>query len=125
MNENVSKKVNFNQVCVWPGTICGQEKIKEFEQYILLEFGTRVQYLEEIKTLPDRKNGNDVSGTGDRNDLFFAVHTDDVNKFALPRLKAGIRWIEDAVGDWNNPEGIIYPKRVLKYKTWNDESLKE
>ena len=80
----------------------------------------RVQYLEEIETLPDRdEDGVEDPDTGGRNDLLFAVHEDDVMEFAVPRLQIGIRWIEDAVGEWNNKNGyIIYPERVKEYRIW-------
>lgn len=120
MDANVERNAGFNQVCVWPGIIVGKENVEEFVKFFEDEMKTRVQYLEEVKTLPDRdEHGNQVLGTGDRNDVFFAVHEDDVGKFAVPRLSMGIRWIEDAIGEWNNPNGfIIYPHRVKEYRTW-------
>jgi hypothetical protein len=115
--KNIERKENFNQVCVWPGTIVGQDKIQDFEKFMLEEFDTRVQYLEEIKTYPDKENGKDVEGTGGRNDVFFAVYKEDTGKFAVPRLKMGIRWIEDVL-DKGNYRDKIYPERVFDYKTW-------
>lgn len=113
----MKKKENFDQVCVWAGTIVGGKKEqKDFVSFMKNKFGVRVQYLEEIKTGPDFKNGHPVEETGGRNDLFFAVHTDDVVKFAIPRLSFGIRWVEDVL---NNECGIsIYPERVTNYRTW-------
>lgn len=113
MSSNIPRKEKYTQVCVWPGTLVGQDKIEEFEEHIFKELGTKVQYLEEIKTLPDEG----VEETGDRNDLFFAVHEDDVGKFALPRLQMGIRWIEDVL-DKGNYTNKIYPKRVFEYCSW-------
>jgi len=110
---NIDKKENYNQVCIWPGTLVGQDKIEEFEKFMADEFGTKVQYLEEIETYPDK----DDPTTGGRNDLFFAIHNDDVGKFSIPRLKAGIRWIEDVLSK-TNYRNKIYPKRVFEYKTW-------
>ena len=113
--ENIKLNKNFTQVCIWPGTIVGTDKIKEFEKYILEDFGVRVQYLEEIKTKSDV---NDLT-TGGRNDLFFAVHNEDIGKFSVARLHAGIRWIEDVLSSTNGySENPIYPERVLNYKTW-------
>ena len=113
---NVILKDGFSQVCVWPGTVAGADKIDEFEKFIAEEFdGVRVQYLEEIETYPSVKNGKIVEGTGGRSDLFFAVHSDDIGKFAVPRLEVGIRWIEDVYG---NGGGDLYPERVAEYKTW-------
>lgn len=113
---NVQLKNGFKQVCVWPATLCSPEKVAEFEQFILDEFGTRVQYLEEIRTYPDYKDGRVVDGTGGRNDLFFAVHTDDVGKFAVPRLGYGIRWLEDMFG---NGHASLYPGRIVDYMCWD------
>mgnify|MGYP001767237279 CR=1 FL=1 len=116
-DKNIERKDDYNQVCIWPGTIVGQDKIQDFEKFMLEEFDTRVQYLEEIKTYPDKENGKDVEGTGGRNDVFFAVYKEDTGKFAVPRLKMGIRWIEDVL-DKGNYRDKIYPERVHEYKTW-------
>jgi hypothetical protein len=108
----------FSQVCVWPGTTVGKDKIEEFEHFMLDQFGVRVKYIEEITTAPDQdKDGNPIEGTGGRNDLFFYVHDDDIGKFAVPRLAVGIRWIEDVLAP-GNYRSKIYPKRVFKYKIW-------
>lgn len=113
---------NFSQLCVWEGTILESPEKKitfeEFENWISENFnGVRIKMMEEIKTLPDVENGNVVPETGGRNDLFFYVHDDDVQKFAIPRLQAGIRWWEDVLGNGN---GVLYPQEVLdRYpKTW-------
>lgn len=42
---------------------------------------------------------------------FFAVADEDVMKFAVPRLMAGIRWWEDVLG---NGDGCIYPAEILE-----------
>lgn len=116
--ENVKLKEGFTQVCVWPGTLVGDDKVDDFTNWMQECFGVRAQYLEEILTAPDRDdNGSPVEGTGDRNDLFFAIHTDDTGKFAIPRLEYGIRWIEDAIAQING--GCkLYPHRVNDYKSW-------
>ena len=109
----------FTQVCVWPGTVCGLDRIDEFVKFMADEFnGTRVQYLREILTNPDTNSkGLIVKGTGGRNDLFFAVHSKDLGKFAVPRLIYGIRWIEDVYG---NGQGHLYPEDVKSYCSWKD-----
>jgi len=113
---NVVLNEGFKQVCVWPATIVGESQIKAFEQFILDELGARVQYLEEVLTAPDKgKYDREIAGTGGRNDVIFAVHTEDVGKFAIPRLSLGIRWIEDVYG---NGGGYLYEPRVASYKTW-------
>ena len=112
----MKNKSKFSQVCVWPGTVVGAEKVKDFEQFIKKEFGVRVKYIEEILTSPDVRNGFPVEGTGGRNDLFFKVHSDDIMKFAIPRLQVGIRWVEDVL---DNEGGMsLYPERVVNYRTW-------
>jgi hypothetical protein len=128
---NVPLKEGFTQVCVWPGTIVVdrakdddiKDQIKLFEDFMKNDIGVTVQYLEEIETRPDLDSrGCIVKDTGGRNDIFFAVYTNDVMKFAVPRLQMGIRWIEDvlAEGNYRSP---IYPNRVYKYCTWNKENL--
>jgi hypothetical protein len=107
----------FRQVCVWPGTLVGQEHVQEFEQFILEQLGTRVQYLEEVTTAPDRNNGYPVEGTGGRNDVLFAVHDDDIGRFAVPRLNYGMRWLEDVYG---NGHGDLYPERIAEYQCWEE-----
>ena len=111
----------FTQVCVWPGTWVGKHeaKIKAFEEWVYKSFGgTRVKYLEEVLTKPDKDDsGNPIEGTGGRSDLFFKVHDDDIDKFAVPRLLAGVRWWEDVLdNEWSEhlyPDEIYtkYPRR--------------
>lgn len=121
MSENVKLKDGFSQVCVWRGVTLGGETPEQFEQYMLNAFKVRVQFLEVINTYPDKDYaGNDVKDTGDRSDLFFAIHSDDIQKFAIPRLRAGITWagitwVEDV---YLNGGGVLYPDRVAAYKTW-------
>lgn len=117
--ENIERYTNYTQVCVWPATTVGDDKVEqaEFEKWFLERFSTRIQYLEEIKTKPDLKDGKPIEGTGGRSDIFFAVHKDDVGKFAIPRLQLEIRWIEDVLAKCNYHQEI-YPERVYKYKCW-------
>ena len=108
---------NYTQVCVFPGLLVDEDKIQEFTDQIKEVFDTRVQYLETILTKPDL---DDPENTGGRSDVFFAVHQDDIGKFAVKRLQYGIRWIEDVLSNVNgyhlNP---IYPEYVEGYKSWN------
>ncbi len=113
---------DFSQVVVWPGTMVGKDEIEMFEAFVLVEFKTRVKYIEEIKTKPDWNNPE----TGGRNDVFFYVHSEDISKFAVPRLAYGMRWIEDVLDNEaqrNDEDGItesysIYPDHVVDYRTW-------
>jgi hypothetical protein len=100
---------DFTQLCVWPATLVGQDRIKDFEQFMLGTFNTRIKYAEEVLTKPNE------DGEGGRNDVFFFVHTEDVPKFAVPRLQYGIRWWEDV----KNVSGLYPSSIVEKYpKTW-------
>ena len=112
----MSEAINeFSQVVVWPGTLVGEDKSEEFEKFILENLGSRIKYIKEVKTLPDKdESGKDIPETGGRNDAFFYVHQEDISKFAVARLSYGMRWIEDALD--NNP--YIYPKEVKEYRTW-------
>jgi len=117
----IERKENYSQVCVWPGTIIDEAtQIPEFEQFFKDELGVNIQYLEIISTLPDRcDSGCIVEGTGGRHDILFAIHNDDVMKFAVPRLQFGIRWIEDVLdNDEKNREYSIYPQHLHEYKSW-------
>ena len=114
--ENIERVPEYNQVCVWPGTIVGLDNVQEFEEFMLDKFKARVQYLEEVKTEPDMLNGFPIEDTGGRNDLLFAIHSDDISRFAVPRLDYGIRWIEDVYG---NGGGVLYPDRIAHYQIWN------
>ncbi len=90
-------KKEFNQLCVLEGTVVGNSK-KVQEDFIL----------------PDNP---ECTETGGRNDLFFYIADKDISKFAVPRLRMGIRWWEDVLGNGN---GKLYPREILeKYpKTW-------
>lgn len=122
-------KKHFSQVCVWPGCLVKNAKKggrsfteEEFEAFMKTAFGVRVKYLEEIKTLPDMKDGVSVKGTGKRNDLFFAVHDADVMVFSVARMQVGIRWIEDVLSVANYRDRI-YPERVFEYCSWDDDEM--
>lgn len=111
-----ARNPGFEQVCVWQGLALVPAQVTGFAELMAENFdGVRVQYLETISTEPDVKNYMQVPGTGGRLDVFFAVHKDDIPKFALARLQAGIRWIEDV---YSNGGGHLYPVHVRAYKTW-------
>jgi hypothetical protein len=97
---------NFNQLCVWEGTIVGADQINDFEAFFLEDLGVRVKYSQEIETLPTP----DVDDTGGRNDVFFYVHNEDVSKFAIKRLSLGVRWFEDVL---SNGGVELYPTEFL------------
>ena len=116
---NVKRNKNYNQVCVWPGTLLPEEQIEQFVNHFS-ENGFRVQHLETIETSPDHDDsGFPVEGTGGRSDILFAIHDEDVMKFAIPRLRMGIRWIEDVLDNESRmTEHSIYPERIKDYRTW-------
>lgn len=114
----VAREPNYTQVCVWEGCLVPPEQLEQFKQFMLDELHARVQFLETIPTLPDVENGRAVEGTGGRHDVFFAVHKEDVNKFAVPRLSYGIRWVEDVMNPQNH-SWMLYPKRVNEYLSWD------
>lgn len=113
--ETVERNKDFNQVCIWQGTSVGKENIEDLINWVQNEFKTRIQYLEEYETNPTPGE----AGTGGRNDVVIAVHKDDIGKFAIPRLRVGIRWIEDVLDNAErNNELEIYPDYLKEYRTW-------
>lgn len=122
----IDRLEGFSQVCVWPGiVICGQgkepsaEDIETFTQFFADEFGVRVQYLEQVTTLPDLTLlGNPIPETGGRNDILFAVHLDDIERFVTKRFAIGARWIEDVLAVHNHGRHMYDCDRLDRYKTW-------
>lgn len=106
---------NFNQLCVWPGTLMPEgtqeEAITKFEGFFTEKLGVTIKFADQCKTLPG------MGGEGGRNDVFFYIADEDAMKFSIPRMQLGIRWWEDVLG---NGHGKIYPEEILnKYpKTW-------
>lgn len=117
LQDEINELRPWSQVCVWPGTTMDDTPVEDFVQFFKENFGVRVQFCEEVETLPDRENGIEVPETGGRHDVFFRIHEDDMGSFAIMRLNVGIRWWEDVVGNGSHK---IYPKEVLeKYpRTW-------
>lgn len=104
---------------VWPATIVAdgtnQEQSKrDFECWIMEEFGVRAMYEGEFKTWADIDcNGIVIEGTGGRNDLLFWVDDRDIPRFAVPRLAYGMRWYEDYIESEN---AIVPPEIIERYK---------
>ena len=111
-----NKENKFTQLCVLRG-VTVEGKPEAFEAHILKEFGARIKFADEVTTLPDVRRGKTVPGTGGRLDILFYIHDDDISKFAIPRLMAGISWWEDAL---SNGDDKIYTDELLaKYpRTW-------
>jgi hypothetical protein len=111
---------DFTQLCVWPATIVGEDKVQEFEGWLQSEFGVRGKYKCELKTNSSLDpNGFPIPETGGRNDAFFYIHQDDINKFAVARLSYGIRWWEDVI-KYNDTSTNLYPAEFVKENqpTW-------
>lgn len=127
MESNIKLNPGFGQVCIWPGTTITEDQVPELVSWFKEEFNTRVQYLETIITKPNKcKHGLEVAGTGGRHDIFMAIHNEDVGHFAIARLNLNIRWIEDALGKWNEyDKNPIYPERVKEYCSWDDPKLEK
>ena len=112
--KQINNMRKYKQLCVWPGTVVGEDQVKDFEDHFKNQ-GWRVKYMEEVKTKPDVENGKVMDDTGGRNDLLFYIHDDDIGKFAVPRLGMGIRWWEDVVN--YNDNSHLYTEKILdKYK---------
>lgn len=114
-NGNVVLEEGFRQVCVWPGTLVNESDIPEFVKFFAEELGTSVQFMESVTTTPGMHQGQPVPDTGGRVDVLFAVRTDHIEKFAVPRLRLGISWIEDV---YLNGGGGLYEARVGQYRYW-------
>ena len=124
MGERHMSMTDYSQVCVWASTQVPKEQEKDFAPFMLKEYGVRVEFLEVVKTAPDFKDGKPVEGTGGRADCFFTIHTEDIGKFAVPRLTMDppVRWVEDVYG---NGGGKLYPARIKGYCKWNGEAIAE
>lgn len=103
----------YAQLCVWQGTTLDDSNPSELVDFFKSEFDTRIKFCEEVITQPDIDDkGEYIDGTGGRCDLLFFVHSDDIPKFAIPRLRIGIRWWEDVVSYNNNSH--LYTDDILK-----------
>lgn len=114
----------FTQLCVLHGVVLGEASPIEFEKFMEKNFSCRFKFAAEVKTNPDLdEHGNPVPDTGGRTDILFYVHSEDVSRFAVPRLSAGIRWWEDVLG---NGGAYLYSSEVLdKYQpTWNEDAIR-
>lgn len=125
-NQKQQEVNNFTQLCVWPGALLTEnvdaskissDEISVFENYMLKEFGSRIKFDSVQITNPDKDDvGNVVPETGGRSDAFFYIHREDIRKFALPRLNAGIRWWEDVIS-YNDNSNHLYSEEFVNSKT--------
>ena len=110
---------------IWPATIVPEGQGEEFEKFCLDNWHVRVKFIEVIKTGPDYKNHHPVEGTGGRSDVFFYIHNDDIDKFAVQRFGMGDgcpRWLEDVLDNERsgraNGRRSLYPIRVKEWRKW-------
>jgi len=110
--ENETKE-EFNILCVMEGTEIeeNEEGIADFENTMKELFEMDFKYCETVVTLPDR------SGPGGRKDIFFLIKANDAGKFAIPRIRLGVRWYEDVIDNMGKRK--IYSKDILeKYEKY-------
>ena len=93
---NTNNETKFEQVCVWPFTLCPPKDAPSFEQFFADKFGVRVRYIGENKV------------NNKQTDTLFYIASEDIGKFAVPRMSIGIRWLED-VKDNVEANGGLYP----------------
>lgn len=102
---------NFNQLCVWQGVTLGEYTNKDFEKFMQNQFNVKIKFEACIETLPNLDVfNNPIKNTGGRFDLFFYIHDEDIQKFAVPRLSVGIRRWEDVL---NNKNNYLYSKEFI------------
>jgi hypothetical protein len=103
------RKEDYTYLCVIQGLSIEESDVPDFEAFLLDKCGTRVQFLETYRTLPDLCDGIPVADTGGRADVIFSVHKNDIAKLHLGhRMELGIRWLDDAIS--NAPD--IYEERI-------------
>lgn len=94
--ENITTEIKFEQVCVWPFTLVAKGEEDAFAEFFKDTFGVKVKFICENKV------------SEKQTDALFYIASDDIGKFAVPRLQAGIRWLEDVI-DNENARGGSYP----------------
>jgi len=98
----------FTQVVVWPHTLFGDNTEQDLQDFATENFDVRIKLIGEHRI------------NSDRTDLLFYIHSEDIPKFAVPRLNWGMRWLEDVMandGSYRPPEGIT--------PTWNEDAILE
>lgn len=110
-------EVEDGVLTLWPGTpvreadLYGPESIHDFFKK---SFDIEVTPVGCVTTLPDVDGaGENIEGTGGRQDFFFFVKVSDVPKFAIKRLQFGMRWWSDVY--FNGGEDIYPPEFLSAY----------
>lgn len=93
---------SYNQLCVWQGVTLASTTPEQFEK-AWKEMGFRVKFSEEVKRV-----------CSNQSILLFWIHDEDVMRFAVLRLKMGIRWWEDVV-KYNNQKDWFTAETLKKY----------
>lgn len=100
-------------VCVWPGTLVGQEDVEVFNSTMSEQLGIKITYLEEVKTNPNP--GETLEESGGRNDVFFEMDEDDLDEVTLPFMMMDIFPIMNVDEELMNKmnETKLYPQEVI------------
>lgn len=94
--ENMTEADIYKQVVVWPYTTLDGEPVQSVIDWVSENLnGTRIKDVVEHKI------------SSERTDIVFRVNVFDIEKFAVPRLMVGMRWLEDVVA---NDPNYIAPK---------------
>lgn len=96
-------------LCVWQGTILGDNTVADFIKFFKDTFDIEIEYAEEVKTLGSVEHDEE----GGRTDQLFWVKNSNIGKFATKRLQYGIRWWEDIF--FNNQEYQYSQEILAKY----------
>jgi len=118
----------FSQAAMWPGTTCPAGEESTFVDFIAEQFnGARAQFIGLFLTKPDIDgDGCPVPDTGGRSDLVFAIHEDDMGKFAVQRLQFGMRWVDDVLAnEVDRGDVSIYVREIHDLKSWNESTTVE
>lgn len=112
----------FEQAVLWPGVTGAAEDPEGLVAYLEEQFPTcRFKFIGQYLTLPNRIDGVDVPGSGGRSDVVFAIHQDDIGKFAVPRFEYGMRWVDDVIlNEKFKGEETIYCEEIHALMSWPD-----
>lgn len=117
----------FSQAVIWPGATCPASSESDFVDFIAEQFnGARAQFIGCFLTKPDIGDGCPVPGTGGRSDLVFAIHEDDMGKFAAQRFGYGMRWVDDVLANETDRGDVsIYVREIHDLKSWTEPTTVE
>lgn len=100
-------------VCVWPGTLVGQEDVEVFNSTMSEQLGIKITYLEEVVTNPNP--GETLEESGGRNDVFFEMDENDLDEVMFPFMIMNILPImgitQYSIDQIN--ENKLYPQEII------------